>query len=309
MQNDEYNNNTLPTRRPLWLDLLTLTASVFMGVIAGSLIASMTIPLVFKVPVEQIAELLLTMESNQQTGAILRYIQLWTSGLGFVGGGWFFLSRVVRSIDQIGLDFQSLPKPLWMSMTLAAMALILPATEWLQWLNNQISFPESLSAIEANLRRLQKMNLDQIRLMIEPDNPAIWPYTLVVIAILPAIGEELVFRGALQNILIRKFGSTQGIVLTALIFTLIHRQFYNILPMFVLALLLGYVYYLTGSLLTTIAMHLLNNALSLFLVYYFGWTDDITTPEFSLPLTLLLASVGVYLIFRLQKLVDSEFAK
>ncbi|MFN3951751.1 MAG: lysostaphin resistance A-like protein [Thermaurantimonas sp.] len=307
MNKEEYSN--LPTARPLWLDLISLTASVFMGIIAGSLIASMTIPMVFKISVEQIADLLLNMEPDPKTGSVLRYIQLWTSGLGFVGGGVFFLARVVKSMDQIGLDIHSLPKPSRLLMALGAMAFLLPLTEWLQWLNNQIIFPESLAAVESNLRILQKANLDQIRLMIEPDNPGLWPYTLIVIAILPAIGEELVFRGALQNLLIRKFGSTRGIVLTALLFTLIHRQFYNILPMFLLALLLGYVYYLTGSLLTTIAMHLLNNALSLFLVYYFGWTDEITRPEFSPALTVVLASAGVYLIFRLQKLVDSELTQ
>ncbi len=307
MNKEEYSN--LPTIRPLWIDLISLTASVFMGIIAGSLIASMTIPIVFKISVEQIADVLLNMEPDPKTGSVLRYIQLWTSGLGFVGGGVFFLARVVKSIDQIGLDIHSLPKPSRLLMALGAMAFLLPLTEWLQWLNNQIIFPESLAAVESNLRMLQKANLDQIRLMIEPDNPGLWPYTLFVIAILPAIGEELVFRGALQNLLIRKFGSNRGIVLTALLFTLIHRQFYNILPMFLLALLLGYVYYLTGSLLTTIAMHLLNNALSLFLVYYFGWTDEITRPEFSPALTVVLASAGVYLIFRLQKLVDSELTQ
>ena len=304
MNKEEYSN--LPTNRPLWLDLISLMASVFMGIIAGSLIASMTIPLIFKIPVEQIAELLLNMEPDPKAGAVLRYIQLWTSGFGFVGGGVFFLSRVVKSIDQIGLDIHSLPKPSWLLMALGAMAFLLPLTEWLQWLNNQIVFPESLSAVESNLRMLQKANLDQIRLMIEPENPGVWPYTLIVIAVLPAIGEELVFRGALQNLLIRKFGTSRGLVLTALLFTLIHRQFYNIMPMFLLALLLGYVYYLTGSLLTAIAMHLLNNALSLFLVYYFGWTDEITRPAFSPVLTVVLTLAGIYLIFRLQKLVDSE---
>lgn len=307
MQEKEEFDNALPPERPLWLNLLSLVASVFMGVIAGSLIASFTTPLIFSIPAEEIATILINGDEHEQAGSILRYIQFWTSGLGFVGGGWFFLSRVVRSIDQIGLDVQSLPKPLWLVMALSAMVLLLPAVEWLQWLNNQLVFPESLAAIEANLRMIQKLNLDQIHLMIEPEKQSLWPYTIVIMAILPAVGEELVFRGALQNLLIRKFGSTQGIVLTALIFTLIHRQFYNILPMFVLALLLGYVYYLTGSLLTTIAMHLLNNALSLFMVYYFGWTDEITKPEFSLPLSIATAGVGAYLIFRLQKLVDTEF--
>lgn len=305
MQEEEFDN-TIPPERPLWLDLLTLTASVFMGIIAGSMVASFTIPFVLKIPVEQISDVLLGNASHPQTGAVLRYIQFWTSGLGFLGGGLFFLSRVVRSVDQIGLDIKSLPKPLWFLLALGSMVLLLPATEWLQWLNNQIVFPEAFSAIEANLRFLQKTNLEQIKLMIEPDNPKLWPYTLVIMAILPAIGEELVFRGALQNLMIRKFGIRPGIFITALIFTIIHRQFYNVLPMFALSLLLGYVYYLTGSLLTTIAMHLINNALSLFMVYYFGWTDEMTTPEFSLPVSLLTAALGIYMLFTLQKLIDSE---
>lgn len=305
MQQEEFDN-TLPPGRPLWLDLLTLTASVFMGIIAGSIVASFTIPFVLQIPVDQIPDVLMGSQSHPKTGAVFRYIQFWTSGLGFIGGGWFFLARVVRSIHQIGLDVKSLPKPLWLSLALGSMVLLLPATEWLQWLNNQIVFPDALSAVEANLRFLQKTNLDQIKLMIEPNNPNLWPYTLITMAILPAIGEELVFRGALQNLMIRKFGVKPGIILTALTFTLIHRQFYNILPMLALSLLLGYVYYLTGSLLTSIAMHLINNALSLFMVYYFGWTDEVTTPEFSLGISLLTAALGIYMLFLLQKFIDSE---
>jgi membrane protease YdiL (CAAX protease family) len=292
--------------KPFWLTLLSLVASGFAGIFIGSFIASLTAPLVFKISVDQVADIILDTKEHPLKGALLRYIQLWTSGLGFVGGGWFFLARIVKSIDQVGLDLKSLPSPPIFFMAIGSMAMLLPATEWLQWLNNQINFPESMATLEANLRYLQKLNLDQIKLMIEPENTSLWLYNLILIAVLPAVGEELVFRGALQNLLIGKFGARFGILLTAVIFTLIHRQFYNILPMFVLSLLLGYVYYLTGSLFTTIAMHLLNNALSLFMVYYFGWTDDITQPEFSPLISFPLAVVGVILLIWMNSLIDSQ---
>jgi hypothetical protein len=57
---------------------------------------------------------------------------------------------------------------------------------------------------------------------------------------------------------------------------------------------------------TTIAMHLLNNALSLFMFYYFGWTDDITQPEFSPLISFPLAVVGVILLIWMNSLIDSQ---
>ena len=86
---------------------------------------------------------------------------------------------------------------------------------------------------------------------------------LFSVAAVPAVFEELAFRGVLQPLLIRFTGRAWlGIVLSALIFSAIHFQFYGFLPRVLLGGLFGWLAYRTGSLLPGMAAHFVNNALA-----------------------------------------------
>ena len=90
---------------------------------------------------------------------------------------------------------------------------------------------------------------------------------MIVIALIPAIGEEMTFRGVLQQWLTRKMNPHLAILLSAAIFSFIHFQFYGFLPRMFLGVLLGYMFYITGSLWTSILMHFLNNGTAVVLYY------------------------------------------
>ena len=93
-------------------------------------------------------------------------------------------------------------------------------------------------------------------------------FNLIVIALIPAVGEELTFRGVLQQSLTRGLKNPHvAIVLSAAIFSFIHFQFLGFLPRMFLGILLGYMFYVSGSLWTRIAMHFVNNG-SAVLLYY-----------------------------------------
>ena len=92
-------------------------------------------------------------------------------------------------------------------------------------------------------------------------------FNLVVIALIPAIGEELTFRGVLQQGLTRRMNPHVAILLSAAIFSFIHFQFSGFLPRMFLGMLLGYLFYTSGSLWTCMLMHFLNNG-SAVVVYY-----------------------------------------
>ena len=83
-----------------------------------------------------------------------------------------------------------------------------------------------------------------------------------MVSILAGVGEEIFFRGILMRVLTKWFGNVHvGIVLSAIIFTIVHFQPYKVLPMLALGLFLGYLYYRTKSLWVPISIHVLNNAL------------------------------------------------
>lgn len=88
--------------------------------------------------------------------------------------------------------------------------------------------------------------------------------TLLVGAILPAVGEELFFRGALQPLLIKATASNWlGIALTALLFALLHLSVIHFLAIFTYALLFGYVAHRTKSVYPSMLLHFLNNCITL----------------------------------------------
>ena len=91
---------------------------------------------------------------------------------------------------------------------------------------------------------------------------------LIVIALLPAIGEELVFRGMFQN---EFFRGTRNIHLSiwvsAIIFSAIHFQFYGFVPRLLLGALFGYLYYWSGTLLIPMFAHFFNNAFGVIMIY------------------------------------------
>jgi membrane protease YdiL (CAAX protease family) len=86
---------------------------------------------------------------------------------------------------------------------------------------------------------------------------------IFMIALLPAIGEELIFRGVLLNILNRLFKSGHiAVWVTAIIFSSIHLQFYGFLPRLILGLFFGYLFFWSGTLWLPVVAHFVNNAVS-----------------------------------------------
>ena len=100
---------------------------------------------------------------------------------------------------------------------------------------------------------------------------------LLVLAILPAIGEELTFRGVLQQLLYGQLSTLNvqrstlnnhlAVWVTAFIFSFIHFQFYGFIPRLLLGALLGYALLWSGNIRYSMIMHATNNALSVLLFY------------------------------------------
>lgn len=89
---------------------------------------------------------------------------------------------------------------------------------------------------------------------------------ILALCFLPAIGEELLFRGALQG-LMRPCGSLAAIVAPALLFALLHLNLPQFIPAFLSGLFLGWLTERTGSIIPGMLLHLLNNALAAFDLY------------------------------------------
>ena len=112
---------------------------------------------------------------------------------------------------------------------------------------------------------------DTLEAILNMPNPMILLLNIIIIAILPGIGEELIFRGIIQKqIGLMLKSPLAGIWISAFIFSAIHLQFEGFLPRMALGAVLGYLYYWTGNLWVPIIAHAFNNGIQVVLIYFTG---------------------------------------
>ncbi|MBN2638322.1 MAG: CPBP family intramembrane metalloprotease [Bacteroidales bacterium] len=176
-------------------------------------------------------------------------------------------------------------------------------TEW----NAQLSLPEALSGIQKWMIA-KEAQADQItNLLLRVSTTKALLLNLFVIALMPALGEELMFRGVLQQLFLSWTRNKHvAVFLTAFIFSAIHMQFFGFLPRFVLGLLLGYLFVYTNSLWVPMLVHFVNNASSV-IIFYLNYNGDIKVnvdtfgswPNFfGISISLILTILIVYFVKR-----------
>jgi len=158
--------------------------------------------------------------------------------------------------------------PALMIAAAAVMVLCLPLINALSWINNLMSLPEFLSGLEAVLQSMEEGAAElTVALTQVTDVPSLL-LNIVIIALIPAIGEEMIFRGLMIPIIRKWTGSGHlAVWISAFLFSAIHLQFYGFLPRLILGALLGYLFLSTKSLYAPIIAHFVNNALALVLLF------------------------------------------
>ena len=121
---------------------------------------------------------------------------------------------------------------------------------------------------------------------------------MVVMAVLPAFGEELLFRGVLMRFAARRARTTLfPVVLASLMFALAHfNNPYGLVPIFGMGVLLALVYYWTRSLLCSMIMHFVFNASQIFLYYLASRSSEVKTALDTerVPGVLLILSAAIF---------------
>lgn len=160
---------------------------------------------------------------------------------------------------------QLLPRPDWTNLGLGSTVIIaaIPLVQFTYWLNRQIPLPQWAQSMESTTN-------DLINNLLISAHPYELFFNLLVIAILPALGEELVFRGVLQKQLGRFWRNPHlAIWVSALIFSAFHLQFEGFLPRMILGAMLGYLLYWSKSLWVPIFAHFVNNGLQIVAQYFY----------------------------------------
>ncbi|MCQ2334489.1 MAG: CPBP family intramembrane metalloprotease [Paludibacteraceae bacterium] len=171
----------------------------------------------------------------------------------------------------------------WQTVCLIFLTMIvaLPGINLIADLNGQMQLPESMAQLEAAMKQMEEQAQQMMEQFLQTTN--IWGLmgNIVLLAILPAIGEEITFRGVCQGMLEGSAQESQSgrqklnfrthcaIWITAIAFSFIHFQFYGFIPRMLLGALLGYLLCWTGSLWAPILAHATNNGMAV-IAYYIG---------------------------------------
>ncbi len=153
-----------------------------------------------------------------------------------------------------------------MLILLAIVALTFPLSGALAELTKMIPIPHSW---QIYFKAKEAARTAQEKALININTFPRYLVSMIVIALLPAIFEEVCFRGGIQNILVRWFkGPWIAIIITSIIFSAVHISYYGFLVRAVLGVFLGLIFYYSGSLWLSILFHFLYNGLQVTALYF-----------------------------------------
>lgn len=172
-------------------------------------------------------------------------------------------------------------------MVLLIMVVSMPFMEWIAILNQKMILPDFLKPVELWMKKKEQEAMGMTISLLAMKT--IWDFLLnvFIIALLPAVAEELMFRGGVQRTFTRMFGNPHAAIwISAAIFSAIHIQFYGFVPRLILGAGFGYIYLWSGSLWYSMLAHFLNNVYAVCAVWYLQlhnqpWAETDNTPHFT----------------------------
>lgn len=217
--------------------------------------------------------------------------------------------------ESIGL--QKIRPLKWILLSIVIILSVQPLVEWLSMVNSQMSLPASMAGIEAWMREAEIKAAEITAEILKGNQPKNIIANIFIMAIIPAIGEELIFRGCFQKVLGQWWKNPHlAIFVTAILFSAIHMQFFGFLPRFVLGMVLGYLFYWSKNIWVSILAHFINNALAVSLYYYYiiiGGIENPLAPQEAAKVDYIVLTAGstifvasIFLSYKLYKAVKKR---
>ncbi|GAB3327431.1 CPBP family intramembrane metalloprotease [Marivirga atlantica] len=260
------DNLPLKHNKNPWVSLITFVLLFIAANVLGQLIGVVAAILVAQVPLAEAMTVFEPPYAND-TKAVIYTAQGISHLLGFTGFALFFIKVV---------DDQRLTMYFNRKRFTAKQALVVAALTFcfmifnsvvIDW-NMNIEFPDFMRGFENWARNMEDQLMELTKLLSTYDSFGEMLLALIVIGVLPAVGEELIFRGLLQNKLqVIAKNPHVAIWVTAIIFGAFHMQFYGVVPRILLGALFGYIYYYSGNIWYAVIAHFVNNGLAVIAAY------------------------------------------
>lgn len=198
---------------------------------------------------------------------LLKYLQVWQSAGLFIIPP-FIVAYLFHTDWRSYLYLERYPG--WVGVTLVFILTftINPFINFTGSINAEMHLPDWLSGIENWMRQAEDTAGKLTRAFLHVETIGGLAFNLFMIAVLPALGEELLFRGVVQKLFCKMTRNHHwGIWLSAALFSALHMQYYGFIPRMILGGLFGYLLVWSGSLWLPVVAHFFNNAAAVILLF------------------------------------------
>jgi len=277
--------------------------------VAGVLLAGLFSAIPFLISDAKISDLSNSEGLQELSSGFLR-LQLFLNHLGMFLLPSFIYGIYVygKSGFAMGFNLDRSPKSINFILAVLFFLAAYPLVNFIHYINTLIPLAEWMEGTEQNVR-------ETLNKILSSDNKFMLVLNILLISIMPAIGEEFIFRGILQKLISKIFKNGHlGVWIAAFLFSAIHLQFEGFLARMVLGAILGYTFYFTRNLWIPMFLHFLNNLIPLlsFMLMDKDLTDTANFEQglnwYSLIVPLIGIPIVVYFFLRYNKSPDHSYA-
>ncbi len=282
---------------------------LFGGILVGMFIGSMISMGIWVMATDRGIFELQTQMTNPAYRSVFQWIQVVSTFFVFFVPAWFMAQYMSRKPFAF-LGYNTYFSGRQYLLTVLVMLAALPVVGAMGDLNKMIPLSGELAE---RFREMERQYNDQVKVLADIRTPVDYVVSLLLMALAPAIFEEMLFRGGMQQLLFR--GTKRmwvAILLTSIVFSAIHLSFFGFLPRLLLGVVLGLLFHWSGSLWLPILGHFVNNAVAVTQLYWYlrqGKTLEQAMDE-SLPIWWavlgIAALIGLLIRFYGQSLVDRK---
>lgn len=252
------------TQRHPFISLIFLLLMILIGALIFTLLGAVVGGVVYGLP-----DLMKFLSGDMTSNLPLtKLIQIASSTGMFIVPAIFF-ARIESSNWQAYLKLNPF-LPILFLLTVLLMFLSVPVLEFSVDLNKGMKLPAFLQEMEAWMRMKEDQMAELTKQLLTMNTVGALMVNLLMLAVIPAIGEEFIFRGCLQRLFKDITGNYHiAIWVTAIVFSAIHMQFYGFIPRMLLGAMFGYLLVWSNSLWLPILAHFVNNATAVITAYVY----------------------------------------
>ena len=176
------------------------------------------------------------------------------------------------------MKLKNSPHISYVILSILSIIISVPVINYISYLNSNIDFPEFMGILEDKIIDMKNEAGHLMESFLDTLTIKGFITNIIMICILPAIGEELLFRGIFQRLFIEWTKNAHiGILLGAFLFSFIHLQFFGFLPRLLLGIYFGYLFVWSRTIWIPVIAHFFNNAFAV--VYYYISGNNIGKSE------------------------------